>query len=1111
MKISKKFERGKPIAVSRQILRIMKLTIVIMIACLLQVGATTKAQITLKIRSESMQRVLENISKQSGYDFVYSTSDLKELKATNIDLNNVTMETALKACFANQPLQYEIADKTVMIKRKADPTFLERLADRWAAIDVHGRVVDQDGKPLQGATVKVKGTGRAVSTDVNGRFELKGVDENATLQISFIGYIAREILAKEDLGSILLLLGNSDLQEVVINKGYYKESKLASTGNVGSISAKDIEKQNVNNPILALQGWIPGVEVSQVNGIPGGAINISIRGINTFEQSRSPLFIIDGVPYVPNLYQASSGFQGLNSISGGVGINPFSLINPKDIESIDVLKDADATAIYGSRGSNGVVLITTKKGKAGTTKVDLNFEKGFGRVAKKANLLNTQEYLEMRSEAFQNDNITPNINNAKDLIAWDQNAYTDWQKVLIGNTSDYTNTQASVSGGNNITQFLIGGNYSRETTVFPGDWHDDKASVHFNINSQSNNQKFKVLLSGSFLADNNQLPTVDFSQSITTAPNAPSFYLENGKLDWSNYSFNPLADAVKRYTAKTQNLVGNSVLSYNILPGVEVKASLGYNSILLKENTTSPISSYNPTRGIKTGSAGFNTTLLKSWIFEPQINYQAQIAGGSLKVLIGGTIQRRQTDGQLIYGLEYTDDGMLGSLAAAKTIIKGQSINEEYKYSSFFGRLNYNWKEKYLVNLTARRDGSSRFGPGRQYGNFGAIGAAWIFSQENFFKELSPVITSGKLRVSYGTTGNEPRTNYAFLELYSFSSSLPYGGSLGIRPTGLPNADYRWEINRKAELGLELGFLNDRITFSTSIYQNRSSNQLINGPLPFSVGFPGVISNLPATIQNSGLEFTANSTNIKSANFKWNSGFNISVTRNKLLSFPDFEVSGYENTFTIGKPINARRMFLPAGIDPTTGRYQFYDKEGNTTSSPVAPADAYTLINILPKFSGGFQNTFTYKSFSLDLNFYFVNQTGINYLFANSIPPGFFQSSDGKGNQPKEVLERWTKESPAKTLQGFTQDISGFFTYATAKNSSLVLSDASFIRLRNSSLSYQLPKWLTEKLRIQNLKFFVQGQNLLTITTYKGADPETQNMNVLPPLRVITTGIQLTL
>jgi len=1113
---------GEGLRLYQKIILVMRLTTVILLCSLLQVSAAGLAQrITLNRKNVPLEGVFKEIRKQAGYDYYYDGKLNREGIRVSVNVKDASVEETLQAVLKGLPLSYEVSDKYVVIKRKevdSDPT-----RSKLVLTTIRGVVTDETGKPLAGVTVMVKGSNTGTVTDQDGTFTLKNVDDQGTLLVSMIGRETKQVNYKknDDAFTIILKEINASLDEVkIVNKGYYNTTKETNTGNVSTVSATDIAKQNINNPILALAGRVAGLEINQVNGIAGGAVKINIRGINSLVQGTDPLFILDGVPYNSNLFN-SSAYGGINGgvfgVGGGnsnqnLGLNPLSLINPQDIESIDILKDADATAIYGSRGANGVVLITTKKGKMGATSVDINIQRGYGGIARKTRLLNTDQYLQMRREAFANDNVTQTNSNGPDLTIWDQKAYTDWQDMMIGGQSSYTNAQATLSGGNANANFLLSGNYNRETTVFPGEWADRKAGVHFNVNSISPNQKFKVAFSGNYLSDVNKLPTVDFSQYITIAPNAPNMVNQDGSLNWIDYSDNPLKYKNILYTAETNNITGSSVLSYAILPGLELKTSFGFNSVLLDEKTESPTTAFNPNSGNITGSAQFNNNKLESWIVEPQLNYETRIGQGNLGVLLGGTIQRRSINGQIIYADGYSDNSMLGSLAGATSISKSpESVVESYRYASLFGRINYTFKDKYILNLTGRRDGSSRFGPGRQYGNFGAIGAGWIFSNEPFFKEFAPFINFGKLRLSYGTVGNEPASNYAFLELYNQTPDNPYGGGGGIYPTNLNAPDYRWELNKKFETGLELSLFESKLSISVSNYRNTSTNQLVNYPYASIVGFGSITANLPAVIENRGWEFSINSINLKNKNFQWSSAFNLAISRNRLTEFPLLESSSYSSLYIIGQPVNLRRIFASAGINQETGRYQFFDQNGSITATPESPADKISFVHTNPDYYGGIQNSLSYKGFSVDLFFQFVKQKGQNSLFVTTANPGRFNNFTKLANQPVWVLDRWRNEGTSSKIQKFSQNAQARESYNFAKESDLLYSDASFVRLKNASISYTLPFKVTKKISLQKIRVFAQGQNLLTFTKYQGTDPETQSINSLPPLRILTFGFQVTL
>jgi len=963
--------------------------------------------------------------------------------------------------------------------------------------DIHGRVVDENGKPLSGATVTVKETSRSTATGSKGKFTIQA-EEGHTLVVANAGYEDREVIigTVHDLTIVLELNLASLLNTVVVNKGYYTTTQKLNTGNVSTIKGIEIGEQPVGNPLAALSGRAPGVTINQSNGLPGAGFAVKIRGQNSILNGNDPLFLIDGVPF-------TNKSISLGVISANGSQSPFNSMNPADIESIEILKDADATAIYGSRGANGVVLITTKKGKIGKTKLDLNVYTGAGKITRMIDLLNTQQYIQMRREAFKNDNLTPDLYGAPDLVAWDTSRYTDWKKLLIGGSAATTDAQASLSGGNAQTQFLLGSGFHRETTVFPGDSRDSRGSFHFNLTHNTSDNKFKAVLTASYSTDKINLIGQDLTSSINLSPNAPALYDSTGKLNWSeggiSYS-NPLAFLLQKSTATADNLMSNLVLRYQLLPGLDLKANLGYSSIRLEQVFIFPGASLNPAYNF-TGFAQYSNNNFKSWIIEPQAEYQNTWGKGKLEVLLGTSFQQEKSNGSIAYASNFSSDALLESPSAAGNVSVTNS-STLYHYQAVFGRINLNWSDKYLLNLTGRRDGSSRFGPNKQFANFGAIGAAWIFSKEAFIKDMLPALKYGKLRGSVGVTGNDQIGDYKYLNTYS-SFVFPYQNQTGLVPTQLYNPEYSWETNRKSEIGLELGFLNERIIAMVSYYNNRSSNQLINFTLPIQTGFNGIIRNFPALVQNTGWEYQLNATIVKTKSFTWDASFNLTVARNKLLEFPNLSSSAYADKYEIGKPLNILKLVHTTGVDPQTGYFQFADKNGGNTSTPVFPDDYTVIKDLAPSFYGGLSHRLQYKGLSLSMLFQFVKQEGFNYIY-NSTTPGSMT------NQSVSVLNRWKKAGDITNTQLYTTTYPGsaiYYYYSSASDGAV--SDASFIRLKNAALSYSLPAKWSRQAKAELIRFYLQGQNLITWTKYKGGDPEIKNVSNLPPLKVFTAGIQL--
>jgi TonB-linked SusC/RagA family outer membrane protein len=964
--------------------------------------------------------------------------------------------------------------------------------------DIHGRVIDENGKPLPGVTVTVKETLKTYVTDAKGLFTIPA-DEGQTLLFLAARYENHEVLVGSDqtLTIQLELSLASLLNTAIVNKGYYTTTQKLNTGNVFTIKATEIGEQPVANPLAALMGRAPGVIVTQSNGLPGAGFSVQIRGQNSIFNGNGPLFLIDGVPF-------TNTSISLGAISANGPQSPFNSINPGDIESVEILKDADATAIYGSRGANGVVLITTKKGKIGKTKFGLNIYTGSGKITRMPNLLNAQQYLQMRREAFINDNSTPDISNAPDLTAWDTSRNTDWKKLLIGGSAMTTDAQASLSGGNAQTQFFIGSGIHRETTVFPGQLGDMRGAFHLNITNNSLDNKFKASLTASYSTDKNNLIGQDLTGSIRLSPNAPKLYDSTGKLNWSEGGAtfsNPLAYLLQKSTATADNLMSNLLLRYQLLPGLNLKANLGYNSMQLEQVFIYPGASLNPAFNF-TGFAQYSNNSFKSWIVEPQAEYQNAWGKAKLEVLMGTSFQQEATSGSIAYAYNFSSDALLASPSAAGEINVSKNTTL-YRYQAVFGRANLNWADKYLLNLTGRRDGSSRFGPNRQFANFGAIGAACIFSKEAFIKDHLSPLKYGKLRASIGTTGNDQIGNYRYLNTYS-SYIYPYQGQTGLVPTQLYNPDYGWESNRKMEVGLELGSSNDRIIAMVSYYHNRSSNQLVNAALPIQTGFNGIIENLQALVQNTGWEYQLNTAIVKSRSFTWDASLVLTVARNKLLKFPNLSSSAYASSYEIGKPLNIIKLAHTTGVDPQTGILQFTDKNGHITSTPSFPDDYTVIKDLTPAFYGGFSNRLQYKGLSLTLFFQFVKQEGFNDAHSNATPGSMT-------NQPADVLSRWKKPGDITNTQLYTNSDLGSTAYAYYSSSSDgIVSDASFIRLKNAALSYSLPLKWSSRIRAEAIRFYLQGQNLVTWTKYRGGDPEITNLSFMPPLKMLTAGAQIT-
>lgn len=963
---------------------------------------------------------------------------------------------------------------------------------------ITGTVRDSQGV-LPGVTVSVEGKSTATITDYQGQYSI-AASPTDILVFSFVGYTTVNTpIAGRTVVSVHLQEDATQLQEVRVNAGYYSVKEKERTGSIAKLKAADIEKQPVSNILATMQGRMAGVNITQQTGTPGGGFDIQIRGLNSLRtEGNSPLYIINGVPY-------PSQSLGNSSVTNGVlpgTSSPLNSINPSDIESIEVLKDADATAIYGSRGANGVVLISTKKGKAGTTRFNLQSFTSAGTIANKLNVLNTDQYLAMRREAFANDNITIYPATAYDINGtWSQTRNTDWQKELIGGTSYIQHIQTDVSGGSAGTQFLIGGTYHKEKTLTADSGYYGKGGVHSSITHKTADDKFLLNFSADYTSDKNNLPGLDLSRlAYTLVPNAPALYTNEGKLNWEQGTFdNPLGQLEGTYQSLTNNLLANAVLAYKFNTELEFKTSLGYNDTQFSENKTLPSTMYNP----KYNPTSLNSQIFnnkgsrQSWIIEPQLNWTAKFDQTEINILIGSTFQSQKQQLLAVYGARFPSDALIHSLSAAKDVIVLNDETNEYKYNAFFGRANINYKNRYILNLTGRRDGSSRFGSGNRFANFGAIGLAWIFSKEPLISKTESLISFGKLRASYGLTGNDQIGDYQYLDTYMVTPNV-YDGIIGLKPARLFNPHFSWETNKKLEVALELGFFKDRVFLSTAWFQNQSSNQLVGVPLPATTGFSSVQANLDARVQNTGYEIELNTVNFQLKDFKWSTTLNFTAPKNKLIEFPALEGSAYANSFVIGESINIRKLYHYKGINLQTGTYIFEDFNND---GQLNAADRQSILDTSPKFYGGLANNISYKNWNLELNFQFVKQQAANELL-------YFPAAGTFTNQPTAVLNHFPANNSLETIQQYTSGsnaaVSKAQNYYT--QSDAITTDASYIRLKSTSLTYAIPSAWS---KIFSGKVYLQGQNLLTFTKYSGVDPETKSIYYLPPLRQFTLGIQL--
>ncbi|GEN73753.1 SusC/RagA family TonB-linked outer membrane protein [Chryseobacterium lathyri] len=884
------------------------------------------------------------------------------------------------------------------------------------------------------------------------------------------------------------------IEEITLNAGYYSVKDKERTGSIAKVTAKDIENQPVNNVLSTLQGRMAGVSITQNSGVPGGGFDIQIRGKNSLRYDGSfPLIVIDGVP-------ANSQSNAIGSLSNGIipkgEASPLNALNMNDIESIEVLKDADATAIYGSRGANGVVLITTKKGKNQVTSYVLDLNTSVSKTSRFLELANTEQYLQMRKDAYKNDGITNYPANTFDLNGtWDRNRYTDWYKEFIGKTFLNQQAQLSVSGGNELTRFFMSVNHLEQSTAYGNGFRYQKMGIDFSATHQSKDKKFTISPTILYSYQRNNLFEADLTNQVFLTPNAPAIYLPDGTLNWANNTFaNPLAKLNNEYKNKIYTLYVQLTTEYKISKDFMLKLSGGFTNTDQKEVRTNPSTASNPSLGRTSRNSViyFGNVNRYSWILEPQLHWTKKWKRHQFNALLGSTFESKNEELFRVQGSDFTSNDLIYNLSNAKI----QKVNEDtetaYRYMAIFGRFNYGFLGRYFVNLTARRDGSSRFGSNNRFANFGAVGTAWIFSKEEFLKD-NPIVSFGKLRGSYGIAGSDLIGDYQFLNTYTISSTF-YDGNTGLYPSRLYNPNFSWEKTKKLETALELGLLQDKISITASWYRNRSSNQLVGIPLPSTTGFPTILSNFPATVQNSGFEFDLGFSPVQKTPFKWSTSLNLSIPKSKLLAFDNIASTTYANSYIVGASMNIKKVYEFKGINPTTGIYQFTDLNGD---GKIDINDRTKTVKYGTRLYGGLTGQFSYKKISLGFLLQFAKQN--LYSLDYSLP--------GIGtmrNIPTYMLDYWTPEHTNGSYQLPTTGLNSDAVKAQTlyQNSDAAIVDASFVRLNNIQLSYAVP------LKELSMILTLQGQNLFTITGYKGLSPEAEGI-YLPFIKTYSFNITL--
>jgi TonB-linked SusC/RagA family outer membrane protein len=1042
----------------RKIWMTMRLIVFLFLVSLLHVSASVysqKTRLNIKVERATLQQVFQLLQEQSDFDFFYKNDQIPTDALISVQFQNETIEVILNKILSGTDLTYHILDKDIVISSK--PT--EKSSSGQQQKPVSGKVTDTSGAPLPGVSVVVKGTTTGTITNGDGIFSLNNVPDNASLEFSFVGMEKQEVaVAGKKTLNVILNYQTIGLEEVVaIGYGTMKKSDV--TGAVAAVTSKEFESRPTNHFGDALEGKIAGVQISKPSGQPSAGYNITIRGVSTITAGSEPLYIVDGVP-----------------------TTSINQIEPTDIESVTVLKDASAAAIYGASGANGVVLITTKRGSNQGTRVSLNSYYGVASVAKKMDVLSASQYKDLMSE----------MNYTTDWSLY--NANTNWQDEVF-RTGRTESSQISVSGGNEKTSFYLSGSYFDQSGVIIA---NSLERYSFRVNLDHKVSHFlKVGTSVSY----NKWHDVSVGEGgrwsmgngFLTASPVIKIYNPDGSFT-SDPFLADLENPVANLTANdhgynNHRFNGNAYAELSLLKSLNFKSMLG-----IEEQNGSYHSWIDPLRSRAgrnyQGIAGYSTSLSFYWILENTLNFNKTIGKHNIEAMTGYVASKIDGENSSINARNF------GS-SAVHTVNAGTQIGATYdefakSNASYLGRINYAYADKYLLTGNFRADGSSVFGANHKWGYFPSFSAGWRISKEGFFGE-NKLVNDLKIRAGWGEVGNDQIGNYASWGLVGPNAVYVIGGQTvpGTAITQMENADLRWEKTAQTNIGLDASLLNNRILFTTDYYIKNTSDMLLNAPIPYSIGLGWASSNSSVatknigSMTNKGFEFQASSKNLV-GELKWTTDFNISFNRSKITKLEKSVpiMGGFIDNRSAaaiaqeGQPLGTFYGYVAEGVDPQTGNMRYKDLDH---SGDLSDGDKTIIGDANPKFTYGLTNSLTFKRFSF--SFFFQGVQG-NQIFNASriVTEGMYYPV----NQLATVLNRWEKPGDVTNMPKSDRDNLNH----NSDVSSRFVENGSYLRLKSTTLGYDFPASVCSKIKAQKIYVYVTGENLLTFTKYSGFDPE---------------------
>jgi TonB-linked SusC/RagA family outer membrane protein len=1091
----------------------MRLTIILLTACFLQLSAAGFAQrITLSEQNTSLEKIIQKIRKQSGYDFLVDSKLIKKAKPVSVNLKNVTIQEALNACLSDQEMIYTIEDKIVLLNPKP-VSVMDKIISYFTAIDVRGKVLDETNQPLPGASVRVKGNTQTAVTDVNGMFAFKNLDENAILQISYIGYVTQEVKASASADfTIKLIPQPAELGEVVV-VGFGTQKKANLIGSVAQVTAKEINDRPVSSLSNALTGMLPGVTIIQRSGQPGSAGgNIQVRGVGSFGASPAALILVDGIP-----------------------VNSFNDIDPNDVENISVLKDASTAAIYGSRASNGVILVTTKNGKAndGKIKIDYNGYTGTQRATAYPEFVNSWEYAALLNEAQPGTYTEAQIQKFRDGSDRDNYPNENYIDQVLKKSTFQTGHNLSFSNSTENTQYLLSMGYLYQNGIVKKNDYS-RYNLRFNMtNTFRPNLKLTTRLSGAQYLDNQPAPpaTLDWTDMLTNISQVirvPAIYVN--KLGNGDYGLGVVAkgtpvsysDNDSFFKSKQTDLLANLRLDWEVIKDLKLSVIGGYTQ--LNDNNQRFLANQRLNSTVKLGpgslSQGNSLNIYKT--FQQLAEYKKTFSKHELGVLLGHSYEYNKNTSFSANRTGYNSNDLTELNAGDANTQKNGGTANEFALDSYFGRLNYNYAGRYLAEGTIRYDGSSRFPKNNKYADFSAVAVGWRISEEAFLKDKISWLTDLKLKASIGVLGNQNiiRNNnpdyYPYQGKLDAGSNYPFGGSLssGVAYNVLVDPTIHWESTRTKDVGMDAGFFGGKLNVSATYFDRYTYDILVSPSASVSkvLGFGVGVQN-SGKLSNKGWEFTTAYRN-QIGEFSYQINTNFSIINNKVIDLgvgnitqPNGQVGNGDNLF-VGAPMSIYYGYVAEGlfrdvndiagyadqksinpkVQPGDIRYKDISGPNGVPDGKVdATYDRTVLGSQIPKYSYGINLTANYKNF--DFSVLLQGVAKVNGYLRDYAGYAFYQN----GNvQRWQMEDHWTPGNPNPDAKYPRMEVISNQGTANTLTSSFWMLNGNYLKVRNVQLGYKLSGIRLKKAGIQNVRIYATAQNPLAFSKYpKGWDPET--------------------